>query len=401
MNDFKIQRLNLKNYGCFKEFVLDLARRDNSIYQWTVLLGNNNTGKTSVLKAIADLTPRVFIAPSNNAEDENRKYVPSVYYDHYVWNFLNGDDASVSAVLQNGITWGYNKKGVRVHKDSWLDKFLIVGYGVSRYPASTSLAENKSMSCDTLFLNDSRLVNLEEWLMQLDYASKNEKQAADNRLYRIKELICGNLFPEIKDFTFESSDELHNYVLFQTEDGWFRYTQLGYGYQSLLSWIIDLCKRMFDAYPELQNPLDGDAVVLVDEIDLHLHPQWQRNIISYLSKAFPNVQFIVTTHSPLVVQSIEDINLYVMCRDQEGKICINRPNQANYNGWTVEEILRDTMGLNSNVFSDKYNALLHDFQTGLDEHDKGKVDKAYHELEAMLHQHNPMRRLLELQKELM
>ena len=236
--------------------------------------------------------------------------------------------------------------------------------------------------------------------MQLDYAAKNDKSKANNKLYRIKELICGNLFPEIQDFTFQSSDDLHNYVLFTTKDGAFRYTQLGYGYQSMLSWIVDLCKRMFDAYPDLENPLEGGAIVLVDEIDLHLHPKWQREIISYLSEAFPNVQFIVTTHSPLVVQSANDINLYVLKRD-ENEVNIEKAPRSNYSGWTVEEILRETMELESDVHSDIYNNLLAQFNKGLDNGDKAVVEEAYRRLDQILHPNNPVRRLLELQKDTM
>lgn len=392
-----IKKLTLKNFGCFDEFSLDFEKSNSYGYQWTVLLGNNNTGKTSVLKAIADLSPKLFVTPSKT---EEKKYVPSAYYDDHTSGYLKEENSLVEAMLGNGSLWGYDKNNVKVQKDTWFEDFLIFGYGVSRYPASASLSDNKASACDTIFYNDARLVNLEEWLMQLDYASKNERQAADNRLYKIKELICSNLFPEIKDFKFESSDQLHNYVLFQTDDGWFRYTKLGYGYQSMLSWIIDLCKRMFDAYPDKQNPLEGEAVVLVDEIDLHLHPQWQRNIIAYLSKAFPNVQFIVTTHSPLVVQSIEELNLYVMCR-KDGKINITKPEQNNFNGWTVEEILRDTMGLESNVYSDNYNRLLEKFKSGLDQNNKNLVNESYADLANMLHPNNPMRRLLEIQKDLM
>lgn len=400
MKTLNIKNLTLKNYGCFEEFILNFEKKDNSIYQWTVLLGNNNTGKTSVLKAIADLSPRLFITPSSKSEDEAKKYVPSAYYDEHTYGYLQDENSYVEAKLGNNSFWGYDKKNFKIQKGAWLEDFLIFGYGVSRYPATSSLGENKSSTCDTLFSNDVRLINLEEWLMQLDYASKNEQIAAHDRLNRIKDLICSNLFPEIKDFKFESSDKLHNYVLFKTEDGWFRYTQLGYGYQSMLSWIIDLCKKMFDAYPDMQNPLDGEAVVLIDEIDLHLHPKWQRQIISYLSNAFPNVQFIVTTHSPLVVQSIDDINLYVLCR-KDDKIHITKPEQPNFNGWTIEEILRDTMGLESNVYSDRYNHLLEEFRLGLDNKDINRVEEAYKALEKILHVNNPMRRLLEIQKDLM
>ena len=74
----------------------------------------------------------------------------------------------------------------------------------------------------------------------------------------------------------------------------------GFGYQTTLTWLVDFCKRMFELYPDADNPLHGEAVVLVDEIDLHLHPKWQRDLVPTLSKIFPNVQFIVTTHSPHV-----------------------------------------------------------------------------------------------------
>lgn len=399
MDNIKLRQLDITKYGCFDKATINFADTDSSVHKWTVLLGNNNTGKTSILKAIAELRPIQFKTPTI-VKEGNIKFVPSIFYDKPFLEMLS-DGTEVSAKLSTGGKWSFSKETVTVSSKSLDQTFLIFGYGVSRYPSSTSLSENKAKPCDTLFSADSRLVNLEEWLMQLDYAAKNDKSVADKRLYLIRELICGNLFPEIKDFSFESSEALHNYVLFQTEDGAFRYTQLGYGYQSMLSWVVDLCKRMFDAYPDSDNPLYEGAIVLIDEIDLHLHPKWQRDIISYLSKAFPNVQFIVTTHSPLVVQSIEDINLYVLHRDEEGKVCLEKSNKSNYSGWSVEEILRDTMGLNSDVHSDIYNQLLEKFNEGLEQSDKDKVQEAFNALEKILHPNNPIRRMLELQKNTM
>ena len=220
------------------------------------------------------------------------------------------------------------------------------------------------------------------------------------RLTKIKGLVCGTLFPEIRDFKFESSDALHNYVLFQTEDGWFRYNELGFGYQSSLSWIIDLCKRLFEAYPDSENPLLESAVVLVDEIDLHLHPRWQRDIIGYLSKAFPNIQFIVSTHSPMVLQSMADVNLYVLNR-KDGKVTVKRSETTDFNGWSVEEILRDTMEMDNDIYSDTYQECMRLFDEGLDENDKEKAKRAYSELLRILHPENPLRRMLEIQYKVM
>ncbi|KAA6351973.1 DNA replication and repair protein RecF [termite gut metagenome] len=388
----KIQRISVKSYKCFDEVEIDCKRNDTSIYQWTVLLGNNNTGKTSLLKAIANLR-QIEITINGIGKwfttaviSDNRLHIDGFSEDIEVNCYITGSKLPI---------W-YKGWSGSMSEESNTNNFHIYAYGVSRYPAKTSLSESVCEDCDSLFYQDKYLVNIEEWLMQLDYAAKNEKETAASRLAKIKELLCGNLFPEIVDFKFETSDTLHNSVLFQTTDGWFRYTQLGYGYQSMLSWVIDLCKRMFERYPDSENPLSEDAIVLVDEIDLHLHPMRQRDVISFLSKVFPNVQFIVTTHSPLVIQSMNDVNLYVLHREGN-KVKVERSSVSNFKGWTVEEILRDTMQLESDIHSDEYQESIQKFDEGLDQNDEMKVIEAYKELCKILHPENPVRRLLELQ----
>lgn len=401
--DVKIRKISLKSYKCFKDVEIDCSKSDNTIYQWTVLLGNNNTGKTSLLKAIANLRPVLFKRVEGNKvvlshdETQNREYVPAVFYDKQSLMELSQDSFIGCTTTEPKLyTWRYKKDMVSASSSPLMNDFCIYGYGVSRYPSKTSLLESLCDNCASLFFQEQHLINIEEWLMQLDYAAKNDKTLANNRLYKIKELLCGNLFPEILDFKFESSDSLHNYTLFQTKDGWFRYTQLGYGYQSMLSWIIDLCKRMFERYPNSENPLQESAIVLIDEIDLHLHPKWQRDIILFLSNAFPNIQFIVTTHSPLVIQSMNDVNLYVLHRE-DNEVHIEKSPITNFRGWTVEEILRDTMRLESDIHSDEYQDYMKLFDRGLDENDKEKINKAYLTLCKILHPENPVRRLLELQ----
>lgn len=405
LGDMKIKTIEIKNYKCFEELNIDCQRKDGSLHQWTVLLGNNNTGKTSLLKAIANLRPVILKNASGNkiqlSDDKvelTKRYVPALVYDEEEHDKLSSNSfVGCTTTLERMFTWRYKQNWASITTDTEVENFRMYGYGVSRYPSKTSLSESGCEDCATLFFSDQRLINIEEWLMQLDYAAKNEKLLATKRLYRIQELLCGNLFPEILDFKFESSDALHNYVLFKTKDGWFRYMQLGYGYQSMLSWVIDLCKRMFERYPESENPLMENAIVLIDEIDLHLHPMWQRDIISFLSKAFPNVQFIATTHSPLVIQSMNDVNLYVLHREKD-KVVAEHSDVSNFQGWTVEEILRDTMNMKSDIHSDEYQMYINLFDKGLDEENKQKVDEAYEVLCKILHPENPVRRLLEIQR---
>lgn len=400
----KIKTIEIKNYKCFKDFKIDCTKNNSSTYQWTVLLGNNNTGKTSLLKAVANLRPVKYRSSEgnkivlSNSDETTQKFVPALYYDKSGREELNENSfVGCTTTEENVHTWRYKSDIVSLSSNQQMENFHLYGYGVSRYPSKTSLSESSCDDCDTLFYPDKKLVNIEEWLLQLDYAAKNENQLANRRLYKIQELLCGNLFPEILNFKFETSNTIQNYVLFQTKDGWFRYMQLGYGYQSMLSWIVDLCKRMFERYPNSENPLNENAIVLIDEIDLHLHPKWQRDIISFLSNAFPNIQFIATTHSPLVIQSMNDVNLYVLHREGD-KVVAEHSDISNFQGWTVEEILRDTMKMDKDIRSDKYQAYMYAFDKGLNEENKEKVNQAYNDLCEILHPDNPIRRLLELQR---
>ena len=82
--------------------------------------------------------------------------------------------------------------------------------------------------------------------------------------------------------------------------------QLSDGYKTLLGLVIDLSARMAMANPDSINPLAEQSIVMIDEVDLHLHPAWQKRVVSDLLRTFPNTQFILTTHSPYIVESINN-----------------------------------------------------------------------------------------------
>nr|WP_314232750.1 AAA family ATPase [uncultured Moraxella sp.] len=88
--------------------------------------------------------------------------------------------------------------------------------------------------------------------------------------------------------------------------------QLSQGEKSLLALVGDVARRLAILNPSLDDPLQGEGVVMIDEVDLHLHPRWQHNLIDKLVRTFPNVQFILTTHSPLIVSDRADILVYLL-----------------------------------------------------------------------------------------
>ena len=92
----------------------------------------------------------------------------------------------------------------------------------------------------------------------------------------------------------------------------FKIEQLSDGEKMLLMLVTDLARRLAIANPNCQNALSGEGIVLIDEIDLHLHPQWQRSVIPSLTQTFPNCQFIVTTHSPQVLSEVKKENVFII-----------------------------------------------------------------------------------------
>ena len=118
--------------------------------------------------------------------------------------------------------------------------------------------------------------------------------------------------------------------------------QLSGGEKGLLALAGDLARRLAIANPVLSNPLHGNSVVLIDEIELHLHPAWQRGIIPALTRTFPNCQFIITTHSPQVISDVKPNGIYILMQTPEG-IIAKRPESSF--GRDSNRILDDLMGV--------------------------------------------------------
>jgi len=297
LNSTKFRKMNhkiylgsikLNNYASFageKEF--DLRDENGFIHQWTVILGNNNTGKTNFLKAIAGLEPFQYSKDSYAASYYKNLHVDEILidfeYPSFLYEFYH-DIEAVGNVFKKQLkkTIKGNIGGIFIlDYPTDLKDLKIYGYGVSRRHGNTGLAaKEENYNSITIFENDISLINIEEWLLQLDYATKNNDNIAEKRLAKLEELIKSEIFPEIIDVRFKS-EAAKNYVEFQTLEGWYQLHELGYGYQTTLSWLFDLSKKLFERYPDSDNPLKEPAIVLIDEIDLHLHPKWQRNIIKY------------------------------------------------------------------------------------------------------------------------
>ncbi len=122
----------------------------------------------------------------------------------------------------------------------------------------------------------------------------------------------------------------------------FSIQQLSDGEKCLLALVADMARRLAIANPGVQNPLHAEGVFLIDEVELHLHPAWQRMLLPRLLEAFPNSQFIVTTHSPQVLGELHAENIIRLFQDEQGYVVWEKPQRSK--GLDSSEVLTEIMG---------------------------------------------------------
>ena len=373
--------LELENVRCFGERqVLKLVDDQGRPAQWTLLLGDNGVGKTTLLQCLAWMRPvplgtETEDEPSNIqpalTDEENETLASLLRAGNEVTldlkatlsvsrNFTNaGEEQTISETVSRNVVTGIRMRGKdgrlqtheltenRIEGEQYDPNFIeppLFAYGAARYMGMSNLDKKELEDpLASLFSRSMELYDAEQRLINLDHLGlKDERYKI--QLQKIKQLFA-DVLPDVSkegDVHILGPKMREEFgepggVRFTTPYGDVPLSGLSLGYQTTLTWVLDLVIRLSKHYPQSDNPLAEPAIVMVDEVDLHLHPRWQRQIVERLTKYFPNTQFIATAHSPLMVQSTLDANLVVL-RQNDGQVEIeNHPDFVE--GWRADQIL--------------------------------------------------------------
>ena len=228
-----------------------------------------------------------------------------------------------------------------------LANLICYGYGAGRTIGNSTLSEapETADTCASLFDDRADLLNPEEWFLFADYRMAKDKDPLTTQNFHLIKAALLKIMEEgeVTDLDVapvqSHGGSPRQGVRFKTPYGWVRLRDMSLGYQTLVVWLTDLADKLFVRYPDSKNPLEEPAIVLIDEIDLHLHPSWQRKLLKSLSEIFKNTQFIATAHSPLVVQVAGDVDANVVLLRREGDQTVVVTDVADVRGWRLDQIL--------------------------------------------------------------
>lgn len=382
----KIKNLQISGIGGIKELELTFHEGFN------VICGPNGVGKTTVLDIIAD---------AFTYADSKLKRNASYEWGEYTIEFQDVKGESKRKTLK---VLEFIPEKQQYGRMSSIESQYVLLFSINRmmnYNMLESIPKDNSRrdheSADQLHTG-VEISDFKGWFINRYVFQDKENSLVEEQEHNFelaKRAI--NLLDHSVRFSTVDADTLD--IMVETDRGNIYFEYLSAGYKTCFYLILGLIKEIeFRFKAPAMKAEDFNGVVLIDEIDLHLHPTWQGKIIKTLKELFPKIQFIVTTHSPSVLQTLNASEIIALNVDQEGNI--NRKvfglGQYGLQGWTIEEILKDIMGMET-TNSLAYEAAIKKFDEAMDREDAKAVQDAYKILKEMLHPNNILLKMMDIQ----
>jgi len=346
-----LHRIALEQIRGFEQLDFTLERPDGSYAGWTVFTGDNGSGKSSLLKAIAlglvgRDTARA-LQPSFNrwvrhgapnaegsilleivrveGDDElvNKGRRPETRFPAKLSLKNNSKETSLQAATPAKKLASYQTPERTIWSPD-APGWFSCGYGPFRRMFGASSEATQMMVASTtarfatMFQEAASLAEADRWLRELRYKALENRQDEREQLEMLIALLNDDLMPNQLRVDRVDSDGLWLVDRNGIELAW---SEMSDGYRAIIALLVDIVRHMLEAYTlkgltahddEGHLYIDRSGVVLIDEIDAHLHPEWQREIGFWLKRRFPKLQFLVTTHSPIICQAADPNGLFVL-----------------------------------------------------------------------------------------
>lgn len=330
-----IEELSIENIKGFEKINLNFSNKKEP-YKWVTFLGENGGGKSTVLQAIGlllagpenvnkllpvpygwvrqegnpgKLTIRIHQGENDPGTYGEKKESKSFSYTYFV---TGSEHTSIRnklytepTILENPerrLTW-LKQNALTSKGKGWFG----AGYGAfrrltreNRVIVPTLLSQDRFNNFLTQFKEDEALSSFEHWMVYLDYRIAKGENGSKKQAQKQMEIAVSAINKILPDDVKYDSVQEDGKIIFDVKGVKVPTLSLSDGYRSIIALMGDVIWRMLDHFPDSKDPLKEEGVVLIDELDIHLHPVWQRNIAMLLRQQFPNIQFIVATHSPII-----------------------------------------------------------------------------------------------------
>ena len=338
-----IKSLKLSNVGPFRSHAHKGDLYDIELQfdgQVNLLIGPNNSGKSTILQTLALIVGSETVRQRLPAYFGRALYEwpnGSVPYFTMGWSNYHGETRSLS-----GLVTGLFGSGS-----------LILQIGDTSEEKEIEYSDEGKVKIDTLIRQIGYIGYYNPEIQETDGGLESAEQSDETStgsvaLEVIAEFplsIFGNSFSESDLLDETAADDWRlGLEKFDTPDGLVTFPELSHGTRSVLDWIRQFENGMRRYYREYAGWKKMPGVFIIDEIDAHLHPSWQRRIIPTLQRHFPNVQIFASTHSPMMVAGLKKGQVHLLKRDETGQVAWSR-NEQDIIGWTADEIYRTFMGI--------------------------------------------------------